>query len=469
MQDMAAWSVFTVLAAEAYPPEGPVAVVEELRPHDVLHIAGEDEAVLGVAVAGNVRIAGIIDRLQVRIAVVEEVRAALHQGADGVEVAAQALVHQRAEVVWGLVQHGGALLEAEADGAIATVIHRMARGLVGQQVDGDVLLDSVLQQVHDVAVVGNGNSSAFAHGFVGLVEGFVHVVCHAAHPALAEACLDARAVHLGNDGRRACHFGRLGLGTAHTAQAGGDEQPPPEIAVLWDAQLEASGIQQGVERAVHDALRADVHPAAGGHLSIVGYAQLHGGVPVFLVVIESHHQGVRDDDARGFGMGLEESQRMATLHDQGLVLCQFLQVHFEEAILHPVLADLARLAVGHQLVGIEGYVESQVVVYHHLESLSLDALAFVLVDGFRLEVSFRAEAVAVDAAPGAEFLKEFGCQLFVQFVGDVAQGVLQGRGSLRGIEGIATVGCPPDAFDEGRVGGQLVAKVHSHGLGNILS
>ena len=160
---------------------------------------------------------------------------------------------------------------------------------------------------------------------------------------------------------------------------------------------------------------------------------------------------------------------MAALHDQGLVLGQFLQIHFEEAVLHPVLADLSRLAIGHQLVGVEGDVEGQVVVYHHLEGFPFDALAFVLVDGFRLEVSFRAIAVAVDAAAGPELFEEFGCQLFVQFVGDVAQGILQGRGGLRRIEGVATVGSPPDAFDEGRVGGQLVAKVHFHGLGYILS
>ena len=77
--------------------------------------------------------------------------------------------------------------------------------------------------------------------------------------------------------------------TAHAAQAGGDEQPPLQVAVLWDAQLEASGVQQGVERAVHDALRTDVHPAAGSHLSVVGHAQLHGGVPILLVVVEAHH------------------------------------------------------------------------------------------------------------------------------------------------------------------------------------
>ena len=126
-------------------------------------------------------------------------------------------------------------------------------------------------------------------------------------------------------------------------------------------------------------------------------------------------------------------------------------------------------AVSHQFVGIERDVEGQVVVYHHLESLALDAPSPVLVDGPCLEVSLRTEAVAVDAAPGPEFFEELGCQLFVQFVGDVAQGVLQGRGSLRVVEGVATVRCPPDAFDEGRVRGQLVAKGHFHGVDYILS
>ena len=57
------------------------------------------------------------------------------------------------------------------------------------------------------------------------------------------------------------------------------------------------------------------------------------------------------------------------------------EVFLDQAVLHPVLAHLAGLAVGDQLIGIEGDVEVQVVVYHHLEGLALDAGALVLVDG----------------------------------------------------------------------------------------
>ena len=37
-----------------------------------------------------------------------------------------------------------------------------------------------------------------------------------------------------------------------------------------------AGVEQGVEGAVDDALGPDVHPAAGGHLPVVGHPQ--GGV-----------------------------------------------------------------------------------------------------------------------------------------------------------------------------------------------
>ena len=58
--------------------------------------------------------------------------------------------------------------------------------------------------------------------------------------------------------------------------------------------------EDGVERAVYNALRTDVHPASGGHLSIIGDAHLFGDLPVVLVVEHADHQRVGDNDARRF-------------------------------------------------------------------------------------------------------------------------------------------------------------------------
>ena len=78
----------------------------------------------------------------------------------------------------------------------------------------------------------------------------------------------------------------------------------------------------------------------------------------------------------------------------------------------------------------------------------------VLVDGFRFEVALRAVAVAVDTTACTQLFHELRGKGFVQFFGDVAQSVLQCRSRLRRGKGVATVGCPPDALDKGRIGRQ---------------
>ena len=40
-----------------------------------------------------------------------------------------------------------------------------------------------------------------------------------------------------------------------------------------EVELLAAGVEQRVVSSVYDSLRADVHPAAGGHLSVVRYAE----------------------------------------------------------------------------------------------------------------------------------------------------------------------------------------------------
>ena len=103
---------------------------------------------------------------------------------------------------------------------------------------------------------------------------------------------------------------------------------------------------------------------------------------------------------------------MPGLHHQRLVGRQRFQVLFDQEVLHPVLAHLARLAVGDELVGVERDVEVQVVVDHHLERASLRAAPPVLADGSAPEPALGAEPVAVDAASGPQLLQKLRLVLF---------------------------------------------------------
>ena len=49
---------------------------------------------------------------------------------------------------------------------------------------------------------------------------------------------------------------------------------------------------------LYDALWTDVHPAAGGHLTVVGNTQSSSAVEGFLVIEHTNHQTVGDDNTR---------------------------------------------------------------------------------------------------------------------------------------------------------------------------
>ena len=255
-------------------------------------------------------------------------------------------------------------------------------------------------------------------------------------------CVDARRVDFGDYRGGAGYLGGLRLSSAHSAESGRNEEVPRKSLALSEVELLAARVEQRVVGSVYDSLRPDVHPAAGGHLSVVRYAERGRAAEVLGVVEESDHKAVREDDARRGRMRAEESERMARLHYERLVLRDDFKIFFDEEVLHPVLADLPGLSVGDELVRIERHVEVEVVVDHYLEGFAFDALALIFVDGFAVELSFRTEAVAVDASVLLVFLEELGGELFVVLLGDVAQRVLEREDDFLVVEDLSPVGSP---------------------------
>ena len=456
------------IPGQAAPAEGAVAEVEQAGTENVFHVGGEDKAVQVVlAVFADGLDPSVVYGLEEAVAIVEEVGALVVELADHLIVVLERFVNQLGEALGVLVQHVGALLEAQALGAVAAVIGHVAGGLVGEQIHMDVVVIDILQQIYDVAVVGHSAGLLAGLVLLGDFHSLGQVAGAVAHPALGVAGLDAGVVHLGDNGGSPGDLSGLALGARHAAKTGGDEQAAGQIAVLGDAQLQAAGVEQGVEGAVDDALGADVHPAAGGHLAVVGHADGGGPVEVLLVVVHAHHQAVGDDAAGGQLVAVEQAQGVAGHDHQGLLVGHDLQVLLDKAVLHPVLADLAGLAVGDQLVGVEGDVEVQVVVDHHLEGLGLGAVALVLLDGLAVELAGGAEAVAVDAAVLLQLLGELLGHLGVMVGIDVAQGVLDGQG-LVGLGQVGlTAGGPAVALLKGGVLGQVVVQLDGHGVCEI--
>ncbi len=95
-----------------------------------------------------------------------------------------------------------------------------------------------------------------------------------------------------------CDFGSLRLSAAHAAQTRRHKQETAQVSVIGNAELHAAGVKDCIESAVHDTLGADIHPAAGCHLSVVGHTHLHCFMPVTEIVEHSHHHRVGDYDTR---------------------------------------------------------------------------------------------------------------------------------------------------------------------------
>jgi len=113
---------------------------------------------------------------------------------------------------------------------------------------------------------------------------------------------------------------------------------------------------------VHDPLRPDVHPAAGGHLTVVRHAELGGLVEVGRIVEFAYHESVGVDHAGRIAVGGKQAYGVTGRDHQRLGLAHLLQILLDQPVLHPVLEHLAGLAVGDQLVGVQGDREIKIVV-----------------------------------------------------------------------------------------------------------
>ena len=162
----------------------------------------------------------------------------------------------------------------------------------------NIMLQQVFQQVYNVSVVGDGKWDAcrllFFDNSYCLFTGFGYC----GHPALIVAGHDAGDVHFGHDGCSARDLGSFALGAAHVAQSGGYEKTSGQVLILGYAKLETTGIKQCIKGSVDNALRSDIHPAAGCHLAVIGDADSSSSVEAVVVVEHADHKGVGGDHTR---------------------------------------------------------------------------------------------------------------------------------------------------------------------------
>ena len=317
-------------------------------------------------------------------------------------------------------------------------------------------------------------------------EGLAEIGGDPLDPALLPPGLDARQIHLGRDAHRPGDVGSLGLGPAHPAQARAQVEIAGQILILRDPQIQAPRVQKREVGAVHDPLRPDVHPAAGGHLPIVGHPELGGLVKIGGIVELAHHQGVGVDHPWRLAMAGKQTHGVTGRDHESLSLGHLLQILFDQPVLHPVLEHLPRLAVGDELVGIESNVKVQVVVDVELEGPGLQDAA-ILVDRPSFDVVIGSGGrcldvaspvirprpwpvpVAVDAATLSQLRQELRRQRLVQRGGNVAEGILERQRHLPRRQRAAPVGRSADARGEAGRWGQLFGQPDGRHLSSRLS
>ena len=156
------------------------------------------------------------------------------------------------------------------------------------------------------------------------------------------------------------HRRRERLRPSHAPEPRGQDPAPPEVAAV----VLAADLDERLVRSLHDPLAADVDPRPRRHLAVHGeplaveLVEVGPGRPV------RHQVRVRDQHPRRVGVGAEHADRLARLHEQGLVLVEPLQGGDDAVEVAPRSRGAADAAVDHQLVRVLRHVGVEVVHQH---------------------------------------------------------------------------------------------------------
>ena len=246
---------------------------------------------------------------------------------------------------------------AVGDVAVQRIVRRR---LIRQHVGRDAARDERRQDVGRVRAQSDRPCHAVACPAGDRVERLVQAVGRLVQVACGQAPLDAPGIHLDHQRRGAVHRRGQRLGSAHAAETGGDDEAPGQRA----AEMTTRDLGQRLVGPLHDALAADVDPAAGRHLAVHRQAALLEIAEVLPRRPRGNEQRVGDEHARRAGMGLKDADRLAGLDQQRLVVLERLQRPDDGVVGVPVARRLSRSAVHHQIVGPLGDVGIEIVHQH---------------------------------------------------------------------------------------------------------
>ena len=248
------------------------------------------------------------------------------------------------------------LRDAPACGAIA--VGGIVRAcLVGKRVRANAALQHLGQDLGGIAEQSDaGRLSRGADDLERLVDAGRAPV----EVARLQALLDAAFLHLDGDAVRSGHDRRKRLRAAHAAEARGQDPPSAKIAAV----MLAAHLGEGLVRALDDALRADVDPAAGRHLAVHHQALAIEIVEYLPVRPFGDQVGIGDEHPRRILVRAEHADRLARLDEQGLVFLEPLQRLDDPVETLPVARGTPDAAVDDEALRVLGDLFVEIVHQH---------------------------------------------------------------------------------------------------------
>ncbi len=193
-----------------------------------------------------------------------------------------------------------------------------------------------------------------------------------------------------------------------------------------------------------DALRTDIHVAAGRHLTILRHAEGIHAFPVIGLGVVGDDHAVGDHHAGCILVRGEQTQRVAAVHDKRLFVGHLAQIFHHQAILCPVLEHGPVAAVGNQLMGMLCHTRVEVVLDHHHDGGSLGGAVRIFVDGTGIHGVCGPEPVHVDASITFQLFGKLRSQSGMKMLGEIAQRISQGQSLQFGGEDVLALWCMVD-------------------------
>ena len=130
----------------------------------------------------------------------------------------QGFIDQTVEGFLVFCQQACPFFKANTSWTITTIVNVVARGLVRQEMNMDLVFIDIFKQVYDITMVGNRSRFASFQCCLSQFHSFFGTVGHLTNPALRVTGFDPRAVHFCNDRNSFCNFSCFPLSATHPTE-----------------------------------------------------------------------------------------------------------------------------------------------------------------------------------------------------------------------------------------------------------